>query len=122
MQHLTLGIENHHDGETETYGIAQSVHGLQHVLVIRLAAVVDVDINVVAVHQGLYLLVSLDEGGKPKAPYAPVATHLAYHVLALCLGYGQCRVYQFYSAAFLVIDTLAPAPWRIVPWQPLLLQ
>ena len=50
VQHLTLGIENHHDGETETYGIAQSVHGLLHVLVIRLAAVVDVDINVVVVH------------------------------------------------------------------------
>ena len=99
MEYISILVQNHEDWETETLRIIQSLHQLRSLLNRSIAfllarIVIHVKIHEVIVHRLVHRRILLYEIGKAQAPWAPVATHLTNHKLALSLRLLQSLVYQ----------------------------
>ena len=111
MEHIAILIQNHEDREAETLRMIQSLHQLRSLLNRSIAfllarIVIHVKIHEVIVHRLVHRRILLYEIGKAQAPWAPVATHLTNHELALSLRLLQSLVYLSHRVDSLIIHSL----------------
>ena len=111
MHDLSITVEHHEDGKTETLGMIEALQQrlrLPHLgLALRFAwVVVHMDIYEVLCYETVDGGIVGDEIGKFQTPWAPVASHLADDELALALGLFHSLVNLLDGVDILIIHFL----------------